>query len=206
MHDHGHCQVDESPAIYYFTILLLQEKKVASSQKPEAPQKDLKRKTLTVWIAKLKILTSNTVKYGGICMSADPTQQHDSIVQIKKQEMGDFTEEKTGTLSYTYLPFKKNFFKDLSRQNFFLQNRLFALKYKMSSQCSVYTWNTNKKNEIAIDVHVALTVSCPSFFVSVWFWLFLRKDMVYRWAREYAPEDHTDQACEYSHRQPNQSI
>lgn len=48
MHDHGHCQVDESPAIYYFTILLLQEKKVASSQKPEAPQKDLKRKTLTV--------------------------------------------------------------------------------------------------------------------------------------------------------------
>lgn len=60
--------------------------------------------------------------------------------------------------------------------------------------------------EIEIYVHLALTISCPLLFVSIWFWLFLRKDMVYRWAREYPPEDHTDQACEYSRRQPSQSV
>lgn len=52
------------------------------------------------------------------------------------------------------------------------------------------------------------SINClmSSLLVFLWFWLFLRKDMVYRWATEYPPEDHKAQACEYSRRQSHQSI
>ena len=139
-----------------------------------------------------KALTSNLaqVTYENL---HEPTTQHASMAE---RHIGK-TQVKLGQRDVQrYSPAVKTCFL-ISCQNFLLSHQIHTVSFKMYN-VPLETW------QIRDDVHVAITsLMSPSPLSQ---WLFLRKDVVYRWAGGHPAEDHPDQACEYARRQPSQSV